>query len=53
MGIKRYLSLFPYGDPCMEMGIDASPFPYRDCLVTNPFPYGVCEDLGIEDKIPK
>jgi len=36
-GLKKSLSLFPYGDPRMETGIDASPFPYGDYPVTNPF----------------
>ncbi len=52
-GMKRYCYPFPYRNPGMETGIDASPFPYGECPVTNPFPYGVHDHLGIEGKHPQ
>ena len=53
MGIKRYVSPFPYGDPHVKTGMNASSFPYGECTVTNPFPYSVHRHLGIEEQIPK
>jgi hypothetical protein len=35
----------------METGIDASPLPYGDYPVPNPFPSGVLDHLGIQEKI--
>jgi hypothetical protein len=37
-GLRSSGSPFPYGDHRMEMGIDASLFPYGDYPVPNPFP---------------
>jgi hypothetical protein len=44
---KIYESLFPQGDPHLEMGMSKPPFPYRDGSVTNPYQYTICSHLGI------
>jgi hypothetical protein len=44
---NQKIHLFPYGNPCMEAGIEGPPFPYGGYPVTNPFPYGVSDHLGI------
>ena len=38
MGIEKFMIPVSIWDPRIETGIDASPFPYGDCPVSNPFP---------------
>jgi hypothetical protein len=40
-GITTNNSLFPYGDPHMETGIDTSPYGNGEC----PFPYGESKEM--------